>query len=130
MEEAIENYRKARKRRNAAVCIMIFCMILEIVATAISVTFMEYMTLFMVVGLILGGCGVAIFFMENLKCNDREEDLAKLLVLSCDSYEEICKKASELKISKTALKMFLNKPQEEEAEKASVKGKNKSKKEK
>ncbi len=130
MEEAIENYRKARKRKKAAVCIMIVCMSLEVTATAVSVTLMEYMTLFLVVGLVVGGCGVAVFFMENLKCNDREEDLAKLLVLSCSSYEEMCQKASQLKVSKTALQMFLSKPQAEEAKKASVKGKNKYKKEK
>lgn len=130
MDEAIENYRKARKRKAAAACAMVFCLILEAVATAIGVTFMEYMTLFLIIALVLGGCGVAIFFMENLKCNDKEGDLAKLLAASGESYEEICRKAAELKVSKTALEMFLNKPQEEEAEKTSAKGKNKNKKDK
>ncbi|MCM1487642.1 MAG: hypothetical protein NC203_04670 [Firmicutes bacterium] len=130
MEDAIKNYRNARKKKAASACVMIFCLILEAAATAIGVTFMEYMILFLVIALILGGCGVAIFFMENLRCNDREGDLAKLLVASGGSYEEICKRAAELKVSKAAVEMFLNKPQEEEAEKISVKGKNKHKKEK
>lgn len=128
MEDAIENYRKARKRKTAASCTMIFCLILEAAATAVSVTFMEYMVLFLVIALVLGGCGVAVFFMENLKCNDREEELAKLLASSGGSYEEICKKAAELKVRKSALEMFLNKPQSE-AVKSVGKGKNNPKKE-
>ncbi len=114
MEDAIKNYRKARKRKGIASCIMIFCLILEAGFTAIGVTYMEYIVLFLVIALVLGGCGVAILFMENLKCNDREVDLAKLLVSSGESYESICKKAAKLKVRKSALEMFLNEPQEEE----------------
>lgn len=116
MEEAIENFRKAKKRRTSSIIGMIFGLVLEAVFTAIGVTVMQYMILFLVIALIVGGCGVAVFFMENLKYNDAEAELTKLWVSSGMSCEEICEKAAELKVSKNAVEMFLTTPQEEEAE--------------
>ncbi len=103
MQEIIDVYKKSHKIRNLSLFAFIVSSVCMIILIVVGVIFIDYLNLFMVLSLVVGAIGCALFFINNFKYWGDESVLFETLMLSNMSTEEIYQLAATHKMNKRQL---------------------------
>ena len=104
---AIKRLNQARRRRKTAIPVAILACVAEVMLVVYGAFHVSVMNLFMVLALIIGGVGIAFYFVSNWQCGERENEVAWILAFSGLPLSEIYQKAVELKIERTQIDIAL-----------------------
>lgn len=109
MEEIIGSYRKARSRRNIAFAAMLLSWAAMITLICVGViVFIDYMTPFMILAILVGGAGTAVYFALNYRFYARERDVCAALMREKMPIDEITHLARKLRLDLKILRIYVD----------------------